>query len=132
VPSHAHPAPGAAAAAQEKVARAQAEEVFAQRCSACHGPDGWGNGPAAASLTTHPRNFHDRTWQASVNDHQIETIIQGGGPSVGKSELMPSNPDLVDQPAVVAALRAKVRAFGSSGSSGQQSSLTPPASTPPG
>jgi mono/diheme cytochrome c family protein len=33
------------------------ERVFAQRCAVCHGPDGRGNGPAAPSLTPHPRNF---------------------------------------------------------------------------
>lgn len=102
----------AAMAAAEAAARAQADELFAQRCSACHGPDGWGNGQAAASLPTHPRNFHDLKWQASVDDGHIETIIVQGGPSVGKSELMPSNPDLVDRPAVVTALRSKVRTFG--------------------
>lgn len=33
------------------------ERVFAERCAVCHGPDGRGNGPAAPSLTPHPRNF---------------------------------------------------------------------------
>jgi hypothetical protein len=93
-------------------ARAEADEIFATRCTPCHGPEGWGNGLAAASLNPHPRNFHDARWQASVDDRHIETIIQGGGPSVGKSDLMPSNPDLVDRPLTVAALRAKIRAFG--------------------
>ena len=33
------------------------QRVFVERCAVCHGPDGRGNGPAAASLIPHPRNF---------------------------------------------------------------------------
>jgi mono/diheme cytochrome c family protein len=32
-------------------------KVFAQRCAVCHGPDGRGNGPAAATLIPRPRDF---------------------------------------------------------------------------
>src|SRR5450631_694914 len=32
-------------------------KVFAQRCVVCHGPDGRGNGPAAAALIPRPRDF---------------------------------------------------------------------------
>jgi mono/diheme cytochrome c family protein len=32
-------------------------KVFAQRCVICHGPDGRGNGPAAAALIPRPRDF---------------------------------------------------------------------------
>jgi mono/diheme cytochrome c family protein len=31
--------------------------VFAKRCAICHGPDGRGNGPAAASMIPRPRDF---------------------------------------------------------------------------
>lgn len=34
-------------------------ELFARNCAVCHGPDGKGDGPAAASLQTPPANFHD-------------------------------------------------------------------------
>ena len=98
-------------------AAAEANRVFAERCTPCHGAQGFGNGDAAASLPTHPRNFHDVHWQASVDDRHIETIIVQGGPSVGKSELMPSNPDLVEKPAIISALRLKIRAFGRSNGS---------------
>jgi mono/diheme cytochrome c family protein len=91
---------------------AAADAIFQMRCSQCHGPEGNGQGPAAAALQTKPRNFHDTAWQASVTDDHIEKIIREGGPSVGKSPLMPPNPDLVSKPDVVSALRAKVRAFG--------------------
>jgi hypothetical protein len=89
-----------------------AAQIFSQRCSACHGPNGDGTGPAGTALNPHPRNFHDRTWQSSVTDDHIEQIIQQGGAAVGKSPLMPPNPDLVGKMDVVAALREKVRGFG--------------------
>ena len=59
-----------------------------------------------------PRNFSNADWQKSVTDGHIEKIILGGGPSVGKSVLMPPNPDLATKPDVVKALRAKVRSLG--------------------
>ena len=44
-------------------------------------------------------------------DEYIEQIVQYGGAAVGKSAAMPANPDLMSKPAVVAALRAHVRAL---------------------
>ena len=73
---------------------------------------GLGDGPAGVSLNPRPRNFTDKAWQASVTDAHIETTIQFGGISVGKSPAMVPNPDLVDKPAVVKALRIHVRSFG--------------------
>jgi mono/diheme cytochrome c family protein len=111
------PAPGAPAAAPAAVtitpeARAEAEQTFTTLCSTCHGPQGDGNGPAAAAFPVKPRNFHDVTWQKSVDDAHIEKTILEGGASVGKSPLMPPNPQFAQKPAVIAALREKVRGFG--------------------
>ena len=92
-------------------ARTEATQIFALRCTPCHGPTGGGDGPASASLSPRPRNFHDATWQSSVTDEHIERIIQYGGAAVGKSPAMPANPDLADRAAVVAALREHVRSF---------------------
>jgi cytochrome c oxidase subunit 4 len=36
---------------------AHGRELFSVQCVACHGPQGQGNGPAAAALNPHPRNF---------------------------------------------------------------------------
>jgi hypothetical protein len=47
-----------------------------------------------------------------VSDEQITKIIRFGGPAVGKSPVMPANPDLVDRGAIVAALTGKLRSFG--------------------
>jgi mono/diheme cytochrome c family protein len=100
--------PEAAAPAPEALAKA--EQIFAQRCTPCHGAEGKGDGAASASLKPKPRNLHDPDWHKSVTDEHIEKIIKLGGAAVGKSAAMPANPDLNDK-AVVAALRYKVRSF---------------------
>jgi mono/diheme cytochrome c family protein len=91
---------------------AAAEQIFAERCAACHGADGSGKGPAAASLKPAPVNFHDAKWQKSVSDDNIAKAIVEGGAAVGLSNQMAPNPDLEDQPGVVKALVARVRGFG--------------------
>ena len=106
------PAPAAPPASGPSAAElSQAQELFAGRCTPCHGPKGRGDGPASAGLTPKPRNFTDATWQAKVTDEHIERIVLYGGAAVGKSPAMPPNPDLVDKP-VVKALRERIRSFG--------------------
>src|SRR5450432_728586 len=90
----------------------RAASLFGQLCATCHGADGTGNGPAAASLPVKPRNYTDPTWQASVTDDQIKDIILRGGKAVGKNEMMPGNPDLVGDPDKLAGLVKIIRAFG--------------------
>ena len=93
-------------------ARAEAQQIFQTRCSACHGTTGHGDGPGAASLVPPPRNYHDPAWQDSVTDEEIEKAIVYGGAAVGRSPAMVGNPDLASKPSVVAALREIVRSFG--------------------
>jgi mono/diheme cytochrome c family protein len=90
----------------------EARDIFAQRCAPCHGTDGRGNGPNAASLNPKPRDYTSRDWQKSVTDDELRKVIVGGGPAVGKSPLMPPNPDLQVRPEVAAGLVAIVRGFG--------------------
>jgi cytochrome c5 len=92
-------------------AEAKAKEIFAQRCTPCHGAEGRGDGAASASLNPHPRNFHDAEWQKSVADDYLIQIIKMGGAAVGKSPAMPGNPDLKDE-AVLAALKDHIRSLG--------------------
>lgn len=92
---------------------AQAQSIFGERCAACHGTDGSGNGPAAANLIPKPRNYHDSKWQASVTDEQIKRTITLGGAAVGKSPIMPASPDLDAKPEVVDGLVKIIRKFGS-------------------
>lgn len=100
-----------AAAPAGKVDLTQAQTVFNERCAACHGTEGKGNGPASAALNPKPRNYSDSAWQASVSDEQIAKTITMGGAAVGKSPMMPASPDLDEKPEVVAGLVKIVRKF---------------------
>jgi len=102
-PSHGGPASGGIATARQ---------IFAGTCSTCHGMDGTGNGPAAASLgPVHPRNYTDPAWQASVSDADIKKIILVGGQAVGKSPMMPPNAQLQNEPEVLDGLVSIIRGF---------------------
>ena len=92
--------------------QARAKRVYSVRCASCHGENGAGNGPEAKKINPPPRSFRDATWQAKITNTVIERSILGGGAATGKSVVMPPNPDLQSQPALVAALRAYVRSLG--------------------
>lgn len=91
---------------------AKARAFYAGRCVPCHGTSGRGDGPTGKVLDPHPRNFTDRAWQRSVTDQHIEKVILQGGPSVGKSPLMPAHGDLASDRALLAAMRRMIRDFG--------------------
>lgn len=93
-------------------ARAEAERIWRERCTECHGATGRGDGPRRASLRTRPRDFGDRGWQRREEDHELAEVIVGGGVAEGHSAEMPPNPDLAARPEVVAELVRIVRAFG--------------------
>ena len=101
-----------ATAAITPQARAEAADIFESRCAACHGEEGRGDGPAASNLNPKPIDFHNRGWQKSINDATIARAIVQGGSAVGVSGEMAPNPDLADDPAVVAALVSRVRELG--------------------
>lgn len=90
----------------------RARQMFATVCATCHGVDGSGNGPAAESLPTKPRNYTDAAWQASVTDDEIRKTILLGGQGVGKSPLMPGNPQLQDDTETLDGLVQLIRGFG--------------------
>jgi mono/diheme cytochrome c family protein len=54
------------------------EKVFKQRCTPCHGPEGFGNGPLAATLNPKPRNLHDATYMHAHPDAELLGIIHNG------------------------------------------------------
>jgi uncharacterized membrane protein len=110
VPTVAVPTKVYASAAEE------ARAVFTQRCAPCHGPEGRGNGPSSAALNPKPRNYHDPEWQKAVTDETIAKTILQGGMAVGKSDIMPANPDLEQKPEVVTELVKLLRSFGKEGS----------------
>jgi cytochrome c553 len=105
-PTAAKPTEGAQPPAEE------AQTMFKTVCAACHGETGTGNGPAAAALDPKPRNYTDKTWQASVTDDQIAKTILMGGAAVGKSPVMPAQPQLREKPEVLAELVKIIRKFG--------------------
>jgi hypothetical protein len=90
-------------------AMAEAETIWNERGSNCHGRTGLGNGPGAAILAVKPRALVDSGWQSSVTDEHIATVIVDGGQAVGLSPLMAANPDLRTKPEVVEALVVLVR-----------------------
>jgi cytochrome c len=90
-------------------ARAAAADIFESRCVACHGTEGRGDGPAAGNLKPKPMNFHNSRWQKSIDDATIARAIVFGGQAVGVSAEMAPNPDLEQEPAIVAALVERVR-----------------------
>jgi mono/diheme cytochrome c family protein len=104
-------APAAAPAAPAPDEGAVAKEIFANRCTPCHGPKGMGDGPASAGLTPKPANFSNPEWQAKIPDDEIEKAVLYGGAAVGKSPAMPPNPDLDSKPGVIKALRAHIRSL---------------------
>jgi mono/diheme cytochrome c family protein len=109
------PATFATALAADAVApeiAAEAKTIYDARCALCHGATGKGDGVAAAGLSPQPRDLTSAEWQTSVTDEYVETIIKFGGSAVGKSAVMPPNPDLQAKDDVVKGLRALVRGFG--------------------
>jgi mono/diheme cytochrome c family protein len=89
----------------------QADEIFRQRCTVCHGTTGQADGPGAAALNPKPQVFTDAAWQTKVTDEELTKAIVGGGVAVGRTPGMPANPDLQTKPEVVAELVKIVRKF---------------------
>jgi mono/diheme cytochrome c family protein len=108
-PAATAPAAPARPAVAPAAAGEEAQQIFATRCTTCHGSEGAGDGPGSAALSPKPRNFQDPVWQGSVTDEQLEKIVMYGGTAVGRSPSMPGNPDLMAKPEVVRALVAHLR-----------------------
>lgn len=87
----------------------KAQTLYDQRCVACHGKTGKGDGPAANSLNPKPRDYSSKKWQASVTDAHIAKVISKGGVAVGKSAMMPANPDIKGK--TLDAMVALIRSF---------------------
>jgi mono/diheme cytochrome c family protein len=89
----------------------EAKALFASLCVTCHGTTGHGDGPGSGPLNPKPRSFADAAWQASVTDDHIKKVITLGGAAVGKSPMMPAQPALKGQTAVLDGLVQIVRGF---------------------
>ena len=54
--------------------------VYETRCAPCHGPEGRGDGPAAAALTPKPRNFRDSGFWNGRTVPQLRLAVRDGRP----------------------------------------------------
>jgi len=72
-------------------------KLYQARCSPCHGPDGKAATPTAQALTPKPRDHTDGAYMNQLSNEHLAKVIKNGGPSVGKSQIMPAHPDLNDQ-----------------------------------
>ena len=61
-------------------ARERGAAVYAIRCAPCHGSEGGGDGPAAASITPKPRNFHDADFWRGRTGEQLRLVVRQGKP----------------------------------------------------
>jgi mono/diheme cytochrome c family protein len=70
-------------------------ELYAQRCSMCHGDKGAGDGPVAATIPEgmKPRNLTE-AYKYATDDAKFKELLQKGGAGVGLSPLMPAQSDL--------------------------------------
>lgn len=102
---------GAAVEEAPRSAAERAQQFFSSRCAACHGPQGRGDGAAAAGLSPRPRDFADRSWHARATDEHLRRLLVGGGAAVGLSAMMPPSPELATDGALRDALVDVVRAM---------------------
>jgi mono/diheme cytochrome c family protein len=71
---------GPALAADAPQAVARGKDIYAIRCSPCHGEGGAGDGPAAAAINPKPRNFHDPAFWRGRTPEQVKLVVKGGRP----------------------------------------------------
>jgi len=62
---------------------AKGKQIFQVQCVSCHGPDGFGDGPAAAALNPKPRNYHTGVWRFGGTPTRIFHTITVGSPGTG-------------------------------------------------
>jgi high-affinity iron transporter len=62
-----------------------AATLYEAQCSACHGPEGHGDGPAAASLDPSPSDFHDRHRMDQRSVYSLYSTITLGVQGTGMS-----------------------------------------------
>lgn len=75
------------ARAQDKIPVSMTYKVY---CARCHGFNGAGDGPDAATLSTRPRDFADCATMQKISDATIVKAISDGGGAVGLSRDMPA------------------------------------------
>jgi len=84
------PGPEAAAGGAMLGDAQKGKVIYDTYCVACHGPQGKGDGPAAASLTKKPANHSDGNYMNPLPNEELFKVVKEGGASIGKSNLMPA------------------------------------------
>jgi mono/diheme cytochrome c family protein len=74
------------------LAAPNAADLYAEKCAACHGDEGKGDGPAGQAMTPPPAPFS--TALKGKSDDWIGTVIVKGGPAVGMAPSMPPHQNL--------------------------------------
>jgi mono/diheme cytochrome c family protein len=59
---------------------AKGKALFAVNCASCHGPEGFGNGPASSALNPKPRNFHETYMRYGGGVARIVQTVSTGSP----------------------------------------------------
>uniref|UniRef100_A0A7C3Z3C5 Cytochrome c n=1 Tax=Desulfobacca acetoxidans TaxID=60893 RepID=A0A7C3Z3C5_9BACT len=54
------------------------QKIYNDKCAICHGTDGRGNGPAAASLSPPPADFNSAGFWRNMTDAKITNAIENG------------------------------------------------------
>src|ERR1700680_2492202 len=81
------------AAESQTVSAAQsAADLYSEKCAACHGDTGKGDGPAGQAMVPPPAPFSTALKGNSAS--WIGTVITKGGPAVGMTPAMPPHPTL--------------------------------------
>ena len=73
----------------------EAKQVYEQTCAMCHGTGGKGDGPTSQSLQPKPADL--TVVVKNKTDAYLTKLITEGGPSVGKSPLMPSYKGILNE-----------------------------------
>ncbi len=70
------------------------KQMYQQRCTPCHGPDGKANTPVANALNPRPRDHTDGAYMNKLSPEHLTKVIKQGGVAVRKSPIMPPQADL--------------------------------------
>ena len=73
------------------------KQLYQQRCSPCHGPDGKANTPTAQALNPKPADHTNGNYMNKLSNDHLHKVIKEGGASVGKSPIMPPQADWSDE-----------------------------------
>ena len=89
------------------------DNLYAYYCAVCHGKRGEGDGFNSFQLSTPPAKHADAALMSTLSDADIQKVIKGGGPALGRSPQMPpwgrvlSDRDVADLVAFIRTLPKK-------------------------